>query len=125
MSERASRDHEREHQRVSVDAFVRVVGADREFVFRTRDLSSGGLFLYTRIGHLYPFKVGSALSIELYDYDHAVELRAVVVRLVEPGTSEAERFPVGFGLRIVEIDADNRTRLDELIARSQRGEDPY
>ncbi len=37
-------------ERVAVDAFVEVHGADgQELVFRTRDLSERGLFLYTRV----------------------------------------------------------------------------
>jgi hypothetical protein len=117
----------RQHPRVAVDAFVRILGgaADHEYVFRTRDLSMGGLFLYTRVGHLYPFRVGSALQIELYDYDHAVEFRAMVARIVEPGSPEAERFPSGFGVRIVEIDDANRARLESLIARAQKGDPIY
>ncbi len=120
---------DRQHPRVTVDAFVRLLAdgeaAPREYVFRTRDLSQGGLFLYTRVGHLYPFVAGTALSIELFDYDQAVELRAVVVRIVESGSAEAERFPAGFGVKIIELDDQNRQRLDELIARAQRGEPPY
>lgn len=118
---------DRQHPRVTVDAFVRILGPDddREFVFRIRDLSAGGLFLYTRVGHLYPFKDGTALSIELFDYDHAVEFRAVIVRVVEPGSGEAERFPSGFGVKIVEIDAENRTRYDALIQRAQKGDPLY
>jgi hypothetical protein len=117
--------YDRAHPRVTVDAFVRVLGGEREYVFRTRDLSHGGLFLYTRVGHLYPFKVGSPLSIELYDFDKAVEFRAVVVRVVEPGSPEAERFPAGFGIKIIELDEENKTRLDELIKRANEGEAPY
>jgi hypothetical protein len=119
---------DRQHPRVTVDAFVRLLAdgdGSREYVFRTRDLSQGGLFLYTRVGHLYPFAAGTALSIELFDYDQAVELRAVVVRIVESGSAEAERFPAGFGVKIVELDDENRQRLDALIARAQRGEPPY
>ena len=121
-----SNDH-RHHPRVTVDAFVRILGpsTDREYVFRTRDLSMGGLFLYTRVGHLYPFYVGSALVIELYDYDHAVEFKAMVVRIVQPGTPEAERFPSGFGVKIVELDDENRARLVSLIDRAQKGDPIY
>lgn len=119
---------DRQFPRVAIDAFVRVIGGDevaREYVFRTRDLSKGGLFLYTRVGHLYPFTIGSPLSIELYDFDRAVDFKAVVARVVEPGSPEAERFPMGFGIRIVEIDEKNRMRLDELLERAEAGEDPY
>src|SRR2546421_9846564 len=115
MADRSSRGGpDRQHPRVTVDAFVRIMGGEREYVFRTRDLSMGGLFLYTRVGHLYPFYVGAALSIELYDFDHAVELKAMVVRIVEPGTPESERFPAGFGVKIVELDDGNRARLESL-----------
>ena len=119
---------DRQYPRVSLDAFVRIIGPSgdgREYVFRTRDLSQGGLFLYTRVGHLYPFQVGSALSIELFDFDRVVAFRCVVVRVVEPGTQEAERFPMGFGVKIVELDDVNRERLQLLLDRAAAGEDPY
>ena len=120
----------REHPRFVVDAFVRVIqvgdaGAEKEYVFRVRDLSVAGLFLYTRVGHLYPFKVGTPLLIELYDYDQAVDFKAVIVRIVEPTSNEAERFPAGFGVKIVEIDEGNRGRLEELISRALKGEELY
>jgi PilZ domain len=120
----------RRHPRVNLDAFVRVIGvpgpsADREYVFRVRDLSMGGLFLYTRVGHLYPFYVGAPLVIELYDYDHAVEFRASVVRIVQAGTPESERFPSGFGVKIAEIDDENRARLISLIDRAKTGDPIY
>jgi hypothetical protein len=116
---------DRQHPRVTVDAFVRVLGGEKEFVFRTRDLSLSGLFLYTRVGHLYPFTEGTPLHIELYDYDYAVDFRAVIVRIVAPGSTEAERYPAGFGIKIVEIDEQNRVRLDSLIDRLSRGEQLY
>ena len=87
MADRPRGGPDDEFPRVAIDAFVRVLGPDqegREYVFRTRDLSPGGLFLYTRVGHLYPFRVGAALSVELYDFDRAVDFKAVVVRVVEP-----------------------------------------
>ncbi len=112
--------NQRSAERVAVDAFVKVSGADKEFVFRTRDLSGNGLFLYTRVGHMYPFKLGSTLSLELYDYDHFVNCKVVVVRVVEPGSAEAERYPTGFGVRIIEIDADNKGTLGTIIDRVQQ-----
>ena len=62
---------------------------------------------------------------ELYDYDHAVEFKALVVRIVQVGTPEAERFPSGFGIKIVEIDAENQARLVSLIDRAQKGDPIY
>jgi c-di-GMP-binding flagellar brake protein YcgR len=115
----APEDHRRE-PRVAVDAFVKIAGQEREFVFRTRDLSKGGLFLYTKVGHVYPFKVGSTLALELYDYDRFVNCKVVVVRVVQQDSPEAGRYPTGFGVRIVEIDETSRQHLDEMLARIER-----
>ena len=125
----------RKYPRVAVDAFVKILKkppsadsgpiSDREYVFRTRDLSVGGLFLYTRVGHMYPFYVGAPLVIELYDFDQAVEFKAMIVRIVQSGSPEAERFPSGFGVKIVEIDDENRARLLSLIERAQKGDPIY
>jgi hypothetical protein len=114
---------DRSAERVRVDAFVKVHGADgHELVFRTRDLSDQGLFLYTKVARSYPFKVGSTLEIELYDYDEYVTCKVVVVRVVEPGSAESESYPTGFGLRIVECNEASRRRLDEMIRRIKAGE---
>jgi len=114
---------ERSAERVRVDAFVKVHGADgQELVFRTRDLSEHGLFLYTKVARAYPFKVGSTLALELYDFDEAVECKVVVVRIVESGTTESSTYPTGFGVRIVECSDDARVRLDHMIGRIKAGE---
>ncbi len=111
-------DQPRSAERVRVDAFVKVHGADgQELVFRTRNLSEHGLFLYTKVARSYPFKVGSTLALELYDYDEQVTCKVVIVRVVEPGSSESATFPTGFGVRIVECDAAARLRLASLIQR--------
>ena len=108
----------RDAERVNVEAFVKISGAgDQEFVFRTRDLSQTGLFLYTRVSHIYPFKVGSTLQLELYDYDEFVTCKVVVVRVVEPGSAESDRYPTGFGVRIIDANAQSRAHLDKMIAR--------
>jgi hypothetical protein len=111
----------RESPRVKVDAFVKVSGADKEFVFRTRDLSKTGVFLYTRVAHIYPFKVGSTLTLELYDYDEFVTAKVVVVRVVEPNSAEADKYPTGFGVRIIQIDAGNKTKLERMLAAASDG----
>jgi hypothetical protein len=116
----------RDGERVKVEAFVKVHGAEREYVLRTRDLSRSGLFLYTRVAHIYPFKIGSRLQLELYDYDEFMTCKVVVVRVVEPGSAEADRYPTGFGVRIVEIDDDSRVKMDRLIDRvATTGQEPY
>jgi hypothetical protein len=114
---------ERSAERVRVDAFVKVHGADgQELVFRTRDLSTNGLFLYTRVPRTYPFKVGSALSLELYDFDEHVSCTVVVVRVVEQGSPESATFPTGFGVRIVDCTEPARRVLASMIDRVKAGE---
>ena len=107
----------RAHLRVPIDVFVRVVGADRDYAFRTRDLSTAGLFLYTRVGHLYPFDVGIEVAIELHDSDRVIALRGEVVRIVQPGTTEAEQYPSGFAVRLQEPGPDESDALTALISR--------
>jgi len=121
-----SSSHERSAERVRVDAFVKVHGADgQELVFRTRDLSEHGVFLYTKVARAYPFKVGSTLSLELYGHDDAVVCTGVVVRVVEPGTAESASYPTGFGVRITECSADARALLTGLIARVKKDGEVY
>ena len=122
-----SGENARAAERVKVEAFVKVQCDDghQEYVFRTRDLSAGGLFLYTRISHVYPFKVGSTLVLDLYDYDESVTCKVVVVRVVEHGSAESDRYPTGFGVKIVECDYANRARLATMLERAKRGGDLY
>ena len=114
---------ERAAERVRVDAFVKIHGADgQELVFRTRDLSEQGLFLYTKVARAYPYKVGSTLELELYDFDQQVTCKVVVVRVVDQGSPENATFPAGFGVRIVECDAASRHALATMIDRIKVGE---
>lgn len=107
----------RSAERVSVDAFVKVNADGNELVFRTRDVSEQGVFLYTKVTRAYPFRVGSTLELELFGYDQTVRCKAVVVRVVDPGSAEAEQFPTGFGVRILEADDTARAALAALIER--------
>ena len=115
----------RDGERVALDAFVKAAAGDTELVFRVRDLSRSGLFLYTRVARTYPFRPGSTLSIELFDFDQTLTLKVVVARVVEPGSPEAETSPTGFGVRIVDADAPTRARLEALIDRIKAGDTIY
>ena len=112
----ASTTH-RDGERVALDAFVKAAAGDTELVFRVRDLSRSGLFLYTRVARSYPFRTGTTLALELFDFDQTLTLKVVVARVVEPGSPEAETSPTGFGVRIVDADAPPRARLEALIDR--------
>jgi hypothetical protein len=117
----------RDAERVKVEAFVKVSGegGDHEYVFRTRDLSVNGLFLYTRVAHIYPFRIGSTLQLELYDYDQTLTCKVVVVRVVEPSSAEADRYPTGFGVRIIECDDAGRSQLGRMLQRAKDGGELY
>jgi hypothetical protein len=116
----------RSAERVQVEAFVIVRGErGEELVFRTRDLSEHGLFLYTKVARSYPFKVGSTLQAEIYDFDDSFTIKVVVARIVEDGTPESQSYPTGFGVRIVELDDATRQKLVDLIARVRAGAAPY
>jgi hypothetical protein len=118
--ERTATDSTRQSARVAIDAFVKVSGGhgDGEFVFRTRDLSESGLFLYTRVAHTYPIRVGTTLQLELHEFDDVVSCQVVVVRVVQPGSIEATQYPAGFGVRISAIGQAERDKLREMIRRA-------
>jgi PilZ domain len=115
----------RDGERVVIDAFVKAAAGDTELVFRVRDLSRSGLFLYTRVARSYPFRPGTTLSIELFDFDQTIMLNVVVARVVEPGSREAETAPTGFGVRIIDPDPTNRARLEAMIERIKDGGAAY
>jgi hypothetical protein len=107
--------HQPRAERVSLDAFVIARSpSGEEWVFRTRDLSSTGLFLYTRVARAYPLKVGSTLELDVHDEAASFRCTAVVARVVEPGSAEADTYPTGFGLHFVTITGDARTSLDTM-----------
>ena len=107
----------RDGERVAIDAFVKAAAGDTELVFRVRDLSRSGLFLYTKVARSYPFRAGTTLSLELFDFDQTIALTGVIARVVEPGSREAETAPTGFGVRIIDPDPATRARLEALIDR--------
>jgi len=118
-------ENQRAAPRVQVEAFVKVDHESEEWVLRTRDLSETGLFLYTKVAHVYPFGVGASLQIELYDYNTFVSCRVVIARVVKTDSEEAGQYPVGFGVRIVDISSENRERLKDILSRVEQGENLY
>jgi len=127
VSTEGSAPNNRDAERVKVEAFVKVSDGDthQEYVFRTRDLSINGLFLYTRVAHIYPFKIGSTLQLELYDYDVNMTCTVVVARVVEPGSAESDHYPTGFGVRIIQCDDANRVQLAAMIERARAADYLY
>jgi hypothetical protein len=108
---------ERAAERVRLDAFVKIHADAEELVFKTRDLSEQGVFLYSALAQAYPIRVGTTLSLDLEE----ISCKAVVVRVVEPGSVEAQSFPTGFAVRITEIDELARGQLRALVKRAKTG----
>lgn len=108
---------ERAAERVRLDAFVKIHEDGEEIVFRTRDLSEQGVFLYSALAQAYPIRVGSTLDLDLEE----ISCKAVVVRVVEPGSAEARTFPTGFAVRITEIGESARSQLRALVKRAKTG----
>ena len=113
-------ENNRAFVRVAVDAFVRVLGHDREYVFRTRDLSEGDLFLHTRVGHLYPFAIGSEVAIEIQEGEHVASVNGVVVRISPSTSTSGTDEPTGFALRLHAPDEGARTLLKSIVARARQ-----
>lgn len=111
------KSNQRKTVRHGVEAFVKVRGRSHEYVFRTRDLSSSGLFLYTKAVRKYPFAVGDELECELYDYNQHIVCRVQVVRIVQPDSEEADVYPCGFGVKIVGIKELSNKKLRTLISK--------
>jgi ubiquinone biosynthesis protein len=102
-------------RRLDVDALVEGTRAGRRYLFRTRDLSTSGLYIYTPIGHVYPFAVGEELAVELRHRDTTLRCQVIIARVIVEGTDEAYRFPPGFGCRFVHLDDAARATLERLL----------
>lgn len=107
--------NQRAEPRVAASVFVKATDGTRQFMLRTRDVSATGMFVYPRSADSDAFEVGTDLRLDLYDYDRFVSCRGVVVRRVASGSQEQSRYPVGYGVRIVAMDAPNRARFGEML----------
>jgi hypothetical protein len=114
-------DSGRRAKRVSVDSMVLVRSVTTDRVFRTRDLSETGAFIFTKVTAGNSFEVGQAVELQLTGTidGRAVAVRcgAEIVRAVAPGTTEERAFPTGLGVRITSCDPANRALLDRLLAQ--------
>ncbi|MEZ4369096.1 MAG: hypothetical protein R2939_22855 [Kofleriaceae bacterium] len=115
---------QRAAERYALDsiAIVRGVGAQ---VFKLRDLSELGVFMWSSTRPLFDLRLGRTFDVDLFTHDESMRCHAVIVRLVEPGTREAFRHPHGFAARLIYGD-QTRPRIRELVrdARRARGTQP-
>ena len=111
----------RSAERVALNSMVLVRTESTDRVFRTRDLSATGCFIFTKVTGGAPFEIGEAVELQLTGTidGSPVSLRCSgeIARTVEPGTSEAETFPTGLGVRITACDPANLDQLQRLLAQ--------
>ena len=111
----------RSAERVALDSMVLVRSVSTDRVFRTRDLSTTGCFIFTKVTGGVAFEIGQAVELQLTGTidGRAVSVRCSgeIARSVEPGTSEAQKFPTGLGVRITSCDPANRDQLERLLAQ--------
>jgi len=120
-----SQNSGRRAARVTVDSMVLVRSVSTDRVFRTRDLSVTGAFIFTKFtshpGGGNAFEVGQTVELQLTGSldGRPVSVRCTgeIARAVEPGTNEASAFPTGLGGRITSCDPANRDQLERLLAQ--------
>lgn len=110
----------RNAERVTLDAMVLVRSVVTDRVFRTRDVSATGCFIFTKVTTGAPFEVGQAVELQLTGNldgrNVAIRCQGEIARAVEPGTAEADAFPTGLGVRITSCAASDRAQLERLVA---------
>ncbi|MFZ9521214.1 MAG: PilZ domain-containing protein [Silvanigrellaceae bacterium] len=95
---------------------LKSLGTGSEYHFLTKDLSATGMFVLCSDHKRYPFQVQSTLLETIIQLkagdDEATELRCLckIARIVEGQVS-------GFGVRIVQISPEQRTVLEQFIAK--------
>ena len=107
--------NQRAEPRFLAEVYVKANDGGKERMLRTRDVSPRGMFLHPRNPTVYEFTVGTTLKLALYDYDRFVSCHGVIVRQVAQGSLENADYPVGYGVRITEIDDPNRALLGEMF----------
>lgn len=102
---------------------LKSLGSQTEFPFLTKDLSATGAFVLCANFKRYPFQLASTLlesTVELKSPDFpestSIQFLAKVARIVE-AHGEGSNAISGFGIRIVQISAEYKQKLESFIAR--------
>lgn len=105
----------REHARVPVNLRVLFHHRGESFTAYSKDISKGGLFLKTSL----PVEKGEIVELEFSvpTGDGALPFRAIgeVIQAIDPAESSGR--PPGLGIRFVDLDIANRTRLNAFLDR--------
>ncbi|MEZ4364878.1 MAG: PilZ domain-containing protein [Kofleriaceae bacterium] len=102
--------------RVELDSPVMIRRGDDDLLYRSRDLSATGLFLWSPHGDVRTAAVGEQLELLVHAMARPVRCRGEVARVVEPGSPEWASYPTGMGVRIVACAEADRAALDALLS---------
>ncbi len=102
----------REHQRVELVAEITATSEANFFAGFTENISEGGVFVST----LAPPDVGETIDVTIaIEGEEPLRLQGVVRWIREDETG-----PTGCGVQWVDLDPEQRRRLQELVARLDR-----
>lgn len=113
-------DNLRIAQKLSIT--LKSLGTGNEYHFLTKDLSATGMFVLCTDHKRYPFVVGSTLIETVVNLQaendtsgevHRLQCLCKIARMVEASGPNGNS---GFGVRIIQITAEERTALESFIA---------
>jgi c-di-GMP-binding flagellar brake protein YcgR len=111
-----SKVENRAHPRIAAPVRARVVTGDRRTELPVRDISLGGIFVFTP-EQLFPIGEQMLLEIGLPDDRPEVTLTAEVVRTVLGEKGEV----LGVGMHFVEVTSEQRAKLGAMLERLLEG----
>ena len=83
-------------------AIVRGVGGQ---VLRTRDVSEHGVFVWSALRPTFGMELGHILDVDVLGKNSGLRCKAVISRVVAPGSREGYLYPHGLALRLIYDDA--------------------
>lgn len=109
----------RSHARVAVAVNARLVVRGEEIEFSVRDVSQGGIFLYTknppgRVGDVFLLKLALTAGIK------TAMVRAEIVRVVMDTDDRSDEI-LGIGLHYVDVTAEQEQALTDMLDRAMLG----
>lgn len=121
----AGKKENRRNIRIRLDASLKVVmgsmGSTVRYDLMAKDISSTGFFLaFDRPGR-FPFTPSSIMEIWMeLEADKTIFFNGKMARIVKPDDPAAQLMGPGVGIRIVQIDKENETRLKEFLERNAK-----
>lgn len=119
----------RRHQRIRLDAPLKVVmgsmGSTVRYDLMTKDISSTGFFLAFDKPGRFPFTPSSIMEVWMeMEEGKTIFFNGKMARIVNPGDPAAADMGPGIAIRIVQIDKENTTLLEDFLTKKikEKGE---